>query len=322
VAQGGSPQARSNQRLVIGPWDHVNWGRADSEAAPILKNIGAVGDSPVNALMLAWFDHFLKGQDNSVSGRPRVDYFLMGADKWKSAAGWPLPQTKWTTYYLGGRGGLPDRDGTLTTSMGPGAPPDTYTYDPTDPVPSQGGHSCCGALTGPQGPYDQRPAEQRSDVLVYSSDPLGADTEVTGPVTVDLWASTSVRDTDFTAKLTVVKADGQVVNLNNGILRTAFRDSLSEPQPVEPGRPYKYRIAVWPTSYLFRTGERIRVEISSSDYPQFASNPNTGQPFGQSAQTQPATQMILHDPAHPSSVTLPVIPAGDAGSDTFPMAVT
>jgi putative CocE/NonD family hydrolase len=152
--------------------------------------------------------------------------------------------------------------------------------------------------------------EQRSDVLVYDSAPLSQDTEITGPATVTLWASSSAVDTDFTAKLVVVKPDGQAVNLNNGILRTAFRDSLSQPTPIVPGRPYEYRIEIWPTSYEFRAGERVRLEISSSDYPQFAPNPNTGAPFGQDTRTLPAVQTILHDPAHPSSITLPIIPAG------------
>ncbi|HZQ31887.1 MAG TPA: CocE/NonD family hydrolase, partial [Mycobacterium sp.] len=321
VASGGSEQARVNQRLVIGPWDHVNWGRDTSQPAPLLKDVGAVGNSPINELMLAWFDHFLKGDDNGVSGQPRVDYFLMGANRWKSSSGWPLPQTVWTRYYLSGIGGTPARDGKLTGSPNVGdSPPDTYTYDPANPVPSLGGHSCCDALTGPQGPYDQTPVEQRSDVLVYSSDPLTKDTEVTGPITVDLWASSSVTDTDFTAKVDVVEPDGHVVNLNNGILRTAFRESLSAPHPGDPGRPYEYRIAVWPTSYLFCKGDRVRLEISSSDYPQFAPNPNTGEPFGQSADTRPATQTILHDAAHPSSVVLPVIPGDDLGSERFPIA--
>ena len=208
--------------------------------------------------------------------------------------------------------------GVLTTSPGAVGPaPDVYTYDPADPAPSLGGHSCCGAQSGPQGPYDQTPVEQRSDVLLYSSEPLKADTEITGPVTVDLWASSSAPDTDFTAKLDVVKPDGEVINLNNGIVRTAFRDSLSSPQPADPGRPHEYQISVWPTSYLLRAGDVIRLEISSSDYPQFAPNPNTGQPFGQSAEMQPATQTINHDAANPSSIVLPIIPGGDAGSDSI-----
>ena len=308
VAHGGSEAARANQRLVIGPWDHVNWGRPDSEPAPLLHDIGAVGDSPINDLMLAWFDHFLKGQDNKVATGPRVDYFVMGANTWKSAPNWPLPQTNWTTYYLSGPGGIADRKGQLVASTPGAQPPDTYTYDPEFPVPSIGGHSCCGAQKGPQGPFDQTPVEQRSDVLVYDSAPLQHDTEITGPITVDLWAESSAADTDFTAKLTVAKPDGRVINLNNGILRTAFRDSLSAPTPTIPNRPYFYRIQVWPTSYEFSTGDRIRLEISSSDYPQFAPNPNTGAPFGQNSASRTATQTILHDGQHPSTITLPVIP--------------
>ncbi|TGD88585.1 CocE/NonD family hydrolase [Mycolicibacterium sp. CH28] len=320
VGSAATPDARANQRLVIGPWDHLDWGRAGSKPAPLLKDIGPVGDSPINGLMLAWFDHFLKGADNGVSGAPRVDYFLMGANTWKSAPSWPLPQTRWRTYFLAGDGQMDSRTGTLGTAPPTaGQPPDRYVYDPTDPVPSIGGHSCCGAQSGPQGPYDQSPAEQRSDVLVYSTDPLPQDTEVTGPTTVDLWASSSAVDTDFTAKLTVVKPDGGIINLNNGIVRTAFRESLSEPRPSTPNQPHEYHIAIWPTSYLFRAGDRIRLEISSSDYPQFAPNPNTGEPFGQSAATATATQTILHDAAHPSAVVIPVIPASGPGSATFPM---
>jgi uncharacterized protein len=308
VAHGGTQLARDNQRLVIGPWDHVDWGRPDSNPAPLLKDVGAVGDSPINDLMLAWFDHFLKGQPNDVAGKPRVDYFVMGANSWKSATRWPLPQTKWTTFYLSGAGGINQRKGELVPTAPGAQPPDTYTYDPAFPAPSLGGHSCCGAQSGPQGPYDQLPVEQRSDVLVYSSAPLEHDTEVTGPVSVDLWAQSTATDTDFTAKLTAVKPDGAVVNLNNGIVRTPFRDSLSDPTPTTPGRPYELQIHVWPTSYEFRTGDRVRLEISSSDYPQFAPNPNTGAPFGTDTATQTATQTILHDGRHPSAVTLPVIP--------------
>jgi putative CocE/NonD family hydrolase len=308
VAHGGSEAARANQRLVIGPWDHVNWGRADSEPAPLLHDIGAIGDSPINELMLAWFDHFLKGQHNDVATGPRVDYFVMGADTWKSAPNWPLPQTKWTTFYLSGPGGIADRKGELVPSAPGAQPPDTYTYDPAFPAPSLGGHSCCGAQSGPQGPFDQTPVEQRSDVLVYDSAPMQHDTEITGPITVQLWAKSSAVDTDFTAKLTVVKRDGRVINLNNGILRTAFRDSLSAPTPTVAGRAYNYRIQIWPTSYEFRAGDRIGLEVSSSDYPQFAPNPNTGAPFGQDSTVQPATQTILHDDQHPSSITVPVIP--------------
>ncbi|MBF6330984.1 CocE/NonD family hydrolase [Nocardia transvalensis] len=323
VKSGGSDEARRNQRLVIGPWDHVGWGRPGTNvSAPMLAAAGPAGDSPVNELMLAWFDHFLKGKDTAVSGRPRVDYFVMGANRWKQADAWPLPNTKWTTYYFSGDGNmsLPGRKGALT----PDAPkdpqePDRYYYNPLDPVPSAGGHSCCGASTGPQGPFDQYVVEQRSDVLTYTTDPMPTDTEITGPTEVKLWAASTAPDTDFTAKLVAVAPDGSTVNLNNGIIRAAFRDSLEHPTPIVPGQPYQYTIRIWPTSYLVKAGSRIRLEISSSDYPQYAPNPNTGEPFGQSANTQGATQTIFHDPDHPSSVVLPIIPAGDDGSTRFPI---
>ncbi|WP_184445790.1 CocE/NonD family hydrolase [Mycobacterium sp. AZCC_0083] len=319
VSRGATPEARSNQRLVIGPWDHINWGRRNSQPAPLLKSIGVQADSPINELMVGWFDHFLKDVDNGVAGQPRVDYFLMGANVWKSAGNWPLPQTHWTKYYLSGNGQMPDRAGVLGGTPPGVEQPDTFVYQPDYPAPSLGGHSCCSAQAGPQGPYDQTPVEQRSDVLMYTTAPLPTDTEVTGPVSVNLWAQSSVPDTDFTAKLDVVRPDGEVLNLNNGIIRAAFRDSLSTPQAIVPGQPYDYRISIWPTSYLFAAGDEIRLEISSSDYPQFAPNPNTGVPFGRGNAVQPATQTILHDTAHPSSVELPVIPTGDAGTDQFPM---
>lgn len=176
----------------------------------------------------------------------------MGANRWKSADSWPLPNTQWSRYFLsGGDGQIDSRTGTLSTAApGTSQAPDHYVYDPTDPPapPSVGGHSCCGAKSGPQGPYDQIPVEQRSDVLVYTSDPLSSDTEVTGPTTVDLWASSSAIDTDFTAKLIVVKPDGDAINLNNGILRTSFRDSLSDPRPGVPDQP---------TSTTSRSGLRV-----------------------------------------------------------------
>lgn len=320
VERGGDPRARQNQRLVIGPWDHLGWGRPTSTIAPRLEQLGAVGDSPVNELMLAWFDHFLKGQDNGVSGEPRVDYYLMGANRWKSASSWPLPQTQWKEYYFAdsGANSVAGRVGKLVEGApnGPAAL-DRYVYDPASPAPSIGGHSCCSVGSGPQGPFDQSAVEQRSDVLTYTTDPLTANTEVTGPITVKLWASSTAADTDFVARLEVVAPDGSAVNLNNGVIRAAFRDSLSQPSALVPGQPYAFTIKIWPTSYQFEAGDRIRVAISSSDYPQYAPNPNTGEPLGDSARTQPATQTIYKDAEHPSSVVLPIIPAGDSGSTSF-----
>ncbi|WP_372991289.1 CocE/NonD family hydrolase [Mycobacteroides salmoniphilum] len=316
--RGGSPEARRHQRIVIGPWDHLAWGRETSSPSPLLKGLGAGASSPVNELQLAWFDHFLKGTDNGVAAEsPRVDYYLMGANRWKSAPSWPLPQTNWTVYHLSGPGAK--HDGRLSNSTSLHDPPDTYLYDPAHPVPSAGGHSCCAADSAPEGRYDQSTVEQRPDVLTYTSEPLTSNIEVTGPISVDLWASSSAPDTDFTAKLVVVQSDGAAVNLNNGVVRTSLAQSLSELRPIAAAQPHRYRIDVWPVSYQFRAGERIRLEISSSDFPQYAPNPNTGAPFGQNAELHTATQTILHDAAHPSTLTLPVIPAGDPGTEQFPM---
>ncbi|WP_231386832.1 CocE/NonD family hydrolase [Nocardia sp. BMG111209] len=324
VQHGGTPEARADQRLVIGPWDHIGWDRPNTGlSAPLLAAAGPAGDSPVNDLMLAWFDHFLKGVDNKVvTGTPAVDYFLRGANTWKTAAAWPLPDTRFTSYYLSGSG-LPSimgRTGALTVGAPDGPqPPDSYYYDPLNPVPSAGGHSCCAAASGPEGPYDQEVVEQRSDVLTYSTDAMSADTEITGPISVNLWAASTATDTDFTAKLIAVAPDGSTENLNNGILRTAFRDGMDRPSPIEPNRPYQYTIRIWPTSYLVKAGYRLRLEISSSDFPQYAPNPNTGEPFGQSANVLGATQTILHDHDHPSAIVLPIVPAGGGGTTRFPL---
>ena len=325
VAGGGSDFAKANQRLLIGPYDDVGWGRPGSTEAPILKDIGPIADSPVNDLMLSWFDHYLKGVGNGVgSGGPRVDYFRMGSNTWHTSNAWPLPGTQTTPYYLtsGGHANTGAGDGVMSpTKPVPDSPADHYHYDPADPVPSVGGHSCCSSAGGTQGRYDQREVEQRQDVLTYTTDPLTDTVDVTGPISLVLYASSSARDTDWTAKLVVVHQDGSAVNLNNGIQRASFRDSLSEPTPITPGQVYRYTVNIWPTSNLFHSGDRIRVEVSSSDFPQFDPNPNTGGWLGSTTRTQPADQTILHDAGHPSALMLPIIPPS-AEPESLPTAPT
>jgi putative CocE/NonD family hydrolase len=206
-------------------------------------------------------------------------------------------------------------DGVLGRQRDPAAtaPADSFTYDPSNPVPSLGGHSCCSPASGPQGQFDQSQIEQRPDILVYTSTPLAAPLDVTGPVSVVLYARSTAPDTDFTAKLVDVFPDGTAINLANGIQRASYRESLEHPTPITPGKVYRYEIHVWPTSNRFATGHRIRLEISSSDYPQFAPNPNTGAPFGTTVAWKTADQTILHDAAHPSALILPVIPPGAEG---------
>jgi len=314
-ARGATEAARNDQRIIIGPWEHLGWGRPESPVSPRLKAIGPAADSSVNELTIAWFDHFLKGEDNGVATGPQIDYFVMGEDRWHVANAWPLPSTDYQAWRLasGGHANSVMGDGALSLAPAAGAPSDRFTYDPSDPVPSVGGHSCCAWTSGPQGQFDQSAIEQRPDILVFSSAPLVRPLEITGPITVILFARSTARDTDFTAKLVDVFPDGTAVNLSNGIQRASFRESLADPTPIRPGEIYRYRINVWPTSNRFAEGHRIRLEISSSDYPQFAPNPNTGGSFATSSASKPAVQTILHDAAHPSQVILPVIPAGTDG---------
>lgn len=320
VSGGGSPTARAGQRIVIGPWDHQTWSRVPAnryEPAPMLAALGSAGEYPLAEVMRAWFDHFLKGRDNGVSnGRPTVDYFEMGANIWRRATAWPIPGTMYTKYYLSGTGHSSSivGDGALGTRP-PGSEqvPDRFTYDPNNPVPSAGGHSCCANTGGEQGPYDQQTVEARPDVLVYTTPTLTTDTHVTGPINVELYAASSAPDTDWTAKLVDVAPDSTAINLNNGILRASFRSSLTHPTPIVPGKIYKYEIKIWPTSNDFKAGHKIRLEISSSDFPQFAPNPNTGEKVGVGTKTRVAEQTIYHDAAHPSSITLPIIPSDRLG---------
>jgi hypothetical protein len=305
---GGSAVARQDQQLVIGPWIHLPWvpevGQLD---------FGPNARNPIDQLQLRWFDHWLKGVNNGVERDPAVRVFVMGANKWRMANSWPIPGTRFTTYYLHSRKGANSSagDGWLSTSAaarGGGARPDRYVYDPAAPVPSAGGHSCCTPDVAPVGPYDQRWVEQRRDVLVYSTPRLSRPVEVTGPITVTLYASSSARDTDFTAKLVDVYPDGRAINLNDGIQRARYRVSDTHPTLIRPGKIYRYTIHVWPTSNLFKPGHQIRLEISSSNFPMYDRNPNTGDPFGQNARLQATRQTIYHDPAHPSSITLPLMP--------------
>jgi putative CocE/NonD family hydrolase len=322
--KGATALARDNQRIVIGPWEHIGWGRPGAVVSPRLAALGPVANSPVDELMLAWFDHFLKGEDNHVEGGPRVDYFVMGENRWHVAHEWPIAGTDYQSWRLasGGNAASVMGDGRLAppAASDAGGPPDSYAYDPANPVPSVGGHSCCAWSSGPQGQFDQSAIEQRADILVFSSPPLQQALEITGPVKVILYARSTAPDTDFTAKLVDVYPDGTAINLNNGIQRASFRDSSTHPTPIVPGEVYRYEIAVWPTSNLFKAGHRVRLEISSSDFPQFDPNPNTGETLAHSSRTVVATQTILHDAEHPSALILPVIPAGSEGaaSDTPP----
>lgn len=303
---GGSDAARSAGRLVIGPYMHLPWNRKSADV-----DFGSEADNPIEDLQVAWFDHYLKGKDNGADKAPPVRVFVMGADRWRDADNWPIPGTQFTSYYLHslGEANSSGGNGRISTDK-PAAdePPDRYVYDPANPVPSRGGHSCCTPDVAPVGPANQADIEGRADVLVYSTPTLDHAVEVTGPVSLTLYAASSAVDTDWTAKLVDVFPDGHAINLNNGIVRARFRESLERPTNITPGQIYKYEINVWPTSNVFLSGHQIRLEVSSSNFPHYDRNPNTGHPFGVDAAMWPAFQTIFHDAEHPSALTLPIMP--------------
>ena len=299
--------ARRHTRLTIGPWYHMI-GPAD--------RIGDVDFGPdagvdIPAEHVAWYDQRLKDIDTGIDGRPPVRIFVMGDNTWRDENEWPLARTRYTDYYLhsGGAANTLNGDGTLTTEparVAPrDAPHDTYDYDPDDPVPTHGGQIMHRPTAGPR---DRREVEKRHDVLVYTSDPLDQDLEVTGPVTANIYAASSATDTDFTVTLIDVHPDGMAIDICEGIRRARTLKSDTEPSPIEPGEVYEYDVDVWQTSNVFKRGHRIRVEVSSSNFPRFDRNPNTGHTPGLDAEIATAHQTILHNTTHPSRVTLPVIP--------------
>jgi hypothetical protein len=302
---GGSAAARSGSQLVVGPWVHIPWKQTVGDI-----DFGPQAANPIDALQLRWFDHWLKGIPNGVENDPRVRIFVMGANKWRNADSWPLPGTHYRRYYLhsAGHANSARGDGRLSPRRRAGrhqqAATDHFTYDPTRPVPSIGGRFQASV---PGGPYDQGPVLRRPDVLVFTTARLKRDVEVTGPITVTLWARSSARDTDWTAKLDDVYPGGASMLIEYGIQRARYRASETHPTLIRPGRIYRYTIHVWPTSNLFKAGHRIRLEISSSNFPMYDRNPNTGHRFARDAQLRTARQTIFHDARHASAITLPIV---------------
>jgi putative CocE/NonD family hydrolase len=260
--------------------------------------------------MLRYYDYWLKGEDNGVPDDSPVRIFVMGDNVWRDEDEWPLSRAVSTKYYLrsGGRANTLNGDGTLGQDAPGDEPPDVFVYNPIDPVPTRGGGLCCDPTYAASGVYDQRPIESRSDVLVYSTPPLERDVEVTGPVSVTLYASSSAPDTDFTAKLVDVEPCGYARNLTDGIIRARYRKPRQPASPIEPDQVYEFNIDLWATSNVFKAGHRMRLEVSSSNFPRFDRNANTGAPIGTDATFVSALQTVLHTREHPSHVTLPVVP--------------
>ena len=304
-----SPRARDNQFIIVSPTEHCR-----SEAATDSTRVGQreLGDArfPYWDLYLRWFEHWLKGVDNDVLSMPKVRLFVMGRNAWRDENEWPLARTRYENYYLHSNGHANSRfgDGTLTTAPPRQEPPDRFTYDPAAPVPSVGGPGCCsGTSEAPSGAFDQSEVETRHDVLVYSTPPLERGVEVTGPLEAVLFVSSSARDTDFTAKLVDVYPDGRAFNVQETILRARYREGFTRQVWMEPDGIYKLRLDLKATSNFFGPGHRIRLELSSSSFPRFDRNLNTGGRNYDESSWVVARNTIHHSGAHASYLRLPVI---------------
>jgi len=292
-------------RLMIGPWYH---GPFDGQAGEL--NFGAASKGDTDTEQLRWYDHLLRGVANGVEHDKPVKIFVMGRNVWRAEDDWPLARARATRYFLGSGGGANTRtgDGTLSTSAPAGEHSDRYTYDPANPTPTRGGGLCCDNDHLPSGAFDQRTVEERKDVLVYTTPEFTSDFEVTGPIAAELYVSSSAVDTDFTAKLVDVWPTGFAQNLTDGILRARYRNSHAHPEPMKSGEIYKIRIDMWNTSNVFLAGHKLRLEISSSNFPRFDRNLNTGEGAGTSSSIVKAENTIYHDAQHPSALILPVLP--------------
>jgi putative CocE/NonD family hydrolase len=307
-AQAGNEAARVGQKLLVTVGGHAGGGRTIGTV-----DFGAAAaEYDEGAITLDWYDYLLQGKQNRWASDKPVRIFVMGENKWRDEAAWPLARAKQTSYFLHSEGNANSASGDGFLYIGPmefrAERKDSYVYDPANPVPTVGGPLCCDGEHLPGGPLDQKEVESRPDVLVYSTPPLEADQEVTGPVTLNLFASSSAVDTDFTAKLVDVWPNGFAQNLTEGILRARYRESTSTAKPIVPGKIYEYKIDLWSTSNVFLKGHRIRLEVSSSNFPRFDRNLNTGKPASTNATFVKATNTIYHDAAHPSVLLLPVVP--------------
>lgn len=304
-AQGGSEAARNGQRLLVIIGGHAGGGRKIGEV-----DFGPEAEFDTDTIMLRWYDSLLKGTDNGTAAEKPVKIFVMGANQWREEAEWPLARARATRYFLhsAGKASTLSGDGALTTTGPQAEPADHFVYDPSEPVPTIGGPLCCDATHLAPGPRDQRPAEARDDVLVFTTPAFKEDFEVTGPVSLELFASSSAVDTDFTGKLVDVWPNGFAQNLTEGILRARYRNSQEKPEFLNPGEAYKLTLDLWATSNVFKAGHKLRLEVSSSNFPRFDRNLNTGELPANSTRMVKAANTIYHDREHPSALVLPVVP--------------
>jgi len=302
--RAGSEAARRGQHLLVALGGHAGSGRKVGDV-----DFGEAAEFNDDDATLDWYDYLFKGVQNEFAQKP-VTIFVMGLNQWRQEDGWPLARAKNTKYYLHSQGAANSAggNGSLSTKAPNSEPPDNYVYDPANPVPTIGGPLCCDPAHLKPGARDQRPAETRADVLVYSTRPFTENVEVTGPVNVELYVESSALDTDFTAKLVDVGPDGFARNLTDGIIRARYRDSREKAALLNPGQVYKLSIDLWSTSNVFLKGHALRLEISSSNFPRFDRNLNTAEQPESGQRFISATNVIFHDHKRPSALILPIVP--------------
>jgi len=331
-----SKAKKSLQRLIVGPWTHGGQGQSFAGIA----EFGQAAAVDMNAFRQRWFDRWLLGQQNGVDREPPVRLFVMGGGDahktpegrlfvggaWREEREWPLARTVYTPYYL-------HADGTLSSELpGASSTPTRYSFDPRNPVPTIGGNVSSEGVLMPRGAQDQRcypehwlckntlPLSARQDVVVFQTPPLERDVEVTGRLVVKLWAASNAPDTDFTAKLIDVYPpsrdfpSGVDLNIGDSIVRARYRESLTTAKMLEADRPGEFTIEMYPTSLVFRRGHRIRLDVSSSNFPRFDVNPNTGEPLNRNRRWRIADNTVYHDAQHPSRIILPIIPTPPSSS--------
>ena len=302
-------QARNNQYLVIAPTLHCAYTRATENT---MVGERSMGDArlPYNDLTMAWFDYWLKGDDSSIRKEmPKVQYFTMGSNEWQSSDTWPPAGVEMTTFYLASDGKANSRlgDGKLVSTVPTNDIPDRFVYDPMNPVPSYGGNVCCTGNAIQGGSFDQQEMELRDDILVYTSEPLEEGMEVSGFIEATLYLSSDVKDTDLTIKLIDVYPDGKAYNLDETIQRVRYREGYEKEVFMEENKVYEIKMTPLSTSNYFQKGHRIRIEVSSSNFPRFDRNMNTGGDTYDETKGIVATNAIHHSRQHPSQIRLPIV---------------
>lgn len=300
---------RDNQYLVIAPTLHCSFTRATENTVVGERSMGDAR-LPYNDMTYAWFDHWLKGEEGNLKAEmPRVTYFTMGSNKWQTSDTWPPKEAEMVTYFLDSKGKANSRmgDGVLTTNKARKDNPDTFQYDPMDPVTSYGGNVCCTGNAVQGGSFDQQEMEMREDILVYTSEPFQEGVEISGFIESKLFLSTDVKDTDLTIKIIDVYPDGKAYNLDETIQRVRYRDGYEKEVFMEKGNVYEVNLTPMSTSNYFEKGHRVRIEVSSSNFPRFDRNMNTGGNNYDETEGVVATNNIHHSSKYPSSISLPIM---------------